>query len=199
MVYAGVDVGGRRSGFHVAAVDGRRLLARPTRLLGAEDVVDWLRPFTPMVVGVDSPRRPAPDGQRSRESERLLARAFRSVRYTPDCAALDGNPSYYDRVERGFELYDALRRARLVAVECFPTATWTRWLGPRRGESRARWSRRGVESLGLVDLPAVLGLGDCDAIGAAMTAYAYDTGRCETFGEIAVPYPGTPSGITERR
>src|SRR5262245_45603365 len=39
-------------------------------------------------------------------------------------------------------------------VEVFPTASWTRWLGPRGSESRAAWSRRGLRALGLAGVPA---------------------------------------------
>src|SRR2546430_11843098 len=48
-----------------------------------------------------------------------------------------------------------------------PTASWTRWLGPRRGESRARWSSRALASRHLRGVPSHLGQDGRDAIGAA--------------------------------
>jgi predicted nuclease with RNAse H fold len=101
-------------------------------------------------------------------------------------------PRYYEWIEHGLELYAALAAAGLAAIEAFPTASWTRWLGPRNGEPRARWSARALAAvrrhdLRLGGLPARLGQDGRDAVGAALTAYAYETGRCERYGDIVVP------------
>src|SRR5438093_12988976 len=88
MVWAGVDVGGRRKGFHLAVVDGERLHAGPVRVASVRDAVRWLRWRTPRLVAVDSPRSPAPDGLRSRPEERLLASSVCGIRFTPEGALL---------------------------------------------------------------------------------------------------------------
>jgi hypothetical protein len=81
---------------------------------------------------VDSPFSPAPKGQKSRAAERALVVAgVCHLRYTPDRAGLTKNPRYYEWGEHGFELYATLAEAGLPAVECFPTASWTRWCGAR--------------------------------------------------------------------
>ncbi|MBI2157387.1 MAG: DUF429 domain-containing protein [Candidatus Rokubacteria bacterium] len=185
-VWAGVDVGGRRKGFHAAAVDGRGVIGGPARLLTPGDVVAWLRPLRPRLIAVDSPRRPAPDGRRSRADERALARAVCSLRYTPDRRALARN-RYYEWIRHGFELYAALARAGLRAVECFPTAAWTRWSGPRGRRPRAAWSARALTRLGVAGVPSRLGQDGRDAIAAALTAHACGRGRAERFGAIVVP------------
>ena len=187
-VWAGVDVGGRRKGFHLAVVDdGARLLDGPARLLTPREVVDRLRRWRPRLVAVDSPRVPAPAGACSRACERAFARArICSLRYTPDRQAIRANP-YYEWIARGLALYTALARAGLAAIECFPTASWTRWVGPRRAEPRAAWSARGLGRLGLDGVPARLGQDGRDAIAAAMTARLHDRGRSEVFGDIVVP------------
>jgi hypothetical protein len=68
-VWAGVDVGARRKGFHGAVIDDRRLIDGPLRLPTVQDVVEWLALRRPELVAVDSPREAAPDGGKSRPEE----------------------------------------------------------------------------------------------------------------------------------
>ena len=184
--WAGVDVGAGK-GFDVAAIDAAGLVAGPQRLATVGAVVDWLLGRPPRLVAVDSPCRPAPDGASSRRAERDLARAVCGIRYTPDAAALRASPRYYGWVRHGFALYEALDRAGLPAIECFPTATWTRLGAPRGNRSRAAWSREVLWRAGLEKLPARMGQDARDAIGAALTARLHHAGATECFGEIVVP------------
>ena len=184
--WAGVDVGAYRKGFHVAVIDTDRLVAGPAQLCTPSDVTECLREHRPSRVAVDSPIRPAPDGGRSRTDERALARAVCGIRYTPDARALEGNP-YYDWIRHGLELYAALAAAGWEAVECFPTATWTRLGGPRGTRSRARWTRAVLESAGLDRVPTTMSQDARDAIGAALTARLHAQGRTDRFGDIVVP------------
>jgi len=81
----------------------------------------------------------------------------------------------------------ALEEAGLEAVECFPTAAWTRWVGPRRGRSRAAWTREALPALGLEGIPTRTNQDERDAVAAAVTARAHSRGLTESFGEIVVP------------
>ena len=184
--WAGVDVGAHRKGFHVAVIDTDGLVAGPAQLCTPHDVTAWLREHRPTGVAIDSPLRPAPDGERSRADERALAGAVCGIRYTPDARALQGNP-YYDWIRHGLELYAALAAAGWEAVECFPTATWTRLGGPRGSRSRARWSRAVLESAGLDRVPTTMNQDGRDAIGAALTARLHAQGKADRFGDIVVP------------
>jgi predicted nuclease with RNAse H fold len=183
VTWAGVDVGGRRKGLHAAVVDDRGLLAGPVRLADAAAAAAWLAPHQPELVAVDSPCRPAPEGLRSRPCERELARQVCGIRYTPDRYLL-GRSAYYEWILNGFELYAALRRAGLETVECFPTASWTRWEGRRRG-TRATWSARALTRL-VPEAPRLSQDGR-DAVAAALTARSAAAGAVERFGEIVVP------------
>lgn len=183
MTWAGVDVGGRRKGFHVAVVDAGGLALGPERAPTAADVVELV--LETDLVAVDSPRVAAPDGLSSRPCERELARAVCGIRYTPDLRRLASN-SYYEWILNGFELYAALAGAGLAAIECFPTASFTRWAGARRGRTRADWTR---EALAL-HLPH--GQDGRDAVAAALTARSATAGRVELFGEIVVPLASPP-------
>ncbi|MBO0689105.1 MAG: DUF429 domain-containing protein [Candidatus Dormibacteraeota bacterium] len=185
--WAGVDVGAHRKGFHVAVIDTRGLVAGPARIAAPLQVAAWLRDAGPRLVAVDSPRRPAPEGERSRADERALARAVCGIRYTPDRRALHANSAYYAWIRHGLELYEVLAAAGWEALECFPTATWTRLGGPRGGHSRAGWSRAVLESTDLAGVPTTMNQDGRDAIGAALTARLHARGRTERFGDIVVP------------
>ena len=174
--WAGVDVGGRRKGFHVAVVT-RQGVAELTRCATPADVVHAVRSVR--TVAIDSPRGLAVTGQPFRPCERELARAICGIRWTPDC--IEGN-RYYEWIAHGLELYALLPDA----VECFPTASWTRSAGPRRG-SRAAWSAAALLLLGLSGVPRRIGQDFRDAIGAAVTARLHDEDRTDSFGPIVVP------------
>ena len=184
-MWAGVDVGGRRKGFHVAVLDDGAL-RELANLKRAGDVVAWLRERTPRVVAVDSPITAAPDGAASRACERHLTRTICGIRYTPPRSQLAGN-AYYEWVENGLELHDALGGGPWTVVECFPTASWTRWAGSKGPESRAAWTQSSLEAMGVSGLPRRLGQDGRDAIAAALTALAFERGETESFGEIVVP------------
>lgn len=178
-MWAGVDVGGRRKGFHVAVVTSDRVVELK-RCATPADVVRALPAVR--VVAIDSPRELAAPGESARPCERELTRAVCGIRWTPDRIA--GN-RYYEWVAHGLQLYAMLPDA----VECFPTASWTRWAGPRRA-SRAMWTTAALSLLGLSGLPPRIGQDFRDAIAAAVTARLYDEGRTEPFGPIAVPRSG---------
>jgi predicted nuclease with RNAse H fold len=179
-MWAGVDVGGRRKGFHVAIVDAEALAFGPARAATPADVVELVAAAE--LVAVDSPRSPAPAGERSRSCERDLARQVCGIRYTPERALLDGS-AYYAWILHGLELYAALASADIAAVECFPTASFTRWAGPRGRRTRAAWTR---EVLGLA---VQHGQDGRDAVAAALTARSAALGLVDEFGEIVVPRP----------
>jgi len=191
-VWAGVDVGGVRKGFHVAAVDDRRVVHGPVNVASVAETADLLASLAPRVIGIDSPCRPAPPGARSRPCERRLAATVCGIRYTPDAEALVNGGSYYEWMRNGLALYDALASGAGSAsrvVEVFPTAAWTRLHGPRKSLPRGAWSAAALRSLDLESLPARrLGQDDRDAIAAAWTARLCSRpDGVEWFGEIAVP------------
>jgi predicted nuclease with RNAse H fold len=183
--WMGVDVGGRRKAFDVALVDDRRLLWWGRRQ-SVDQVVACVESAKPTVVAVDSPRSCAPPGHTRRPEESELRDAVCGIRWTPPEAQLDGNP-YYEWIVEGLRLYQALTRLPVDVIECFPTASWTRWYGARRARPRSAWTRRALAARGLRDVPARTNQDMRDAIGAALTARDYERGRFERFGDIVVP------------
>ena len=186
----GVDVGGRRKAFDVALVEDRRLIdVRPRQ--SVDDVVAWVASARPAVVAIDSPRSCAAPGHTHRPEEKELRDAVCGIRWTPPEAQLDGNP-YYEWIVEGLRLYDALAPQPVDVIECFPTASWTRWHGPRNGRRRSVWTREGLAALALEGVPSSTNQDVRDAIAAALTARDYGQRRFQAFGEIVVPRTARP-------
>ena len=183
--WMGVDVGGRRKAFDAALVEDRRLIGWRQRQ-SVDDVVAWAAAAKPSVVAVDSPCSCAPPGWTHRPGEKELRDAICGIRWTPPRAALEGNP-YYEWIAQGLLLHEALADHPSRVVECFPTASWTRWHGARDGRRRSAWTREALAALALEDVPRRTNQDMRDAIAAALTARDYERGLFQLFGEIVVP------------
>ena len=184
--WAGVDVGGRRKGFDVAIVDERRVVEIARRRRSPDAVMDVLDRRRPVFVAIDSPCSAAADGATLRDCERELRDAVCGIRWTPDRATLYAGNPYYEWIRLGLGLYEALEAKGWSAIEVFPTASWTRWVGPREG-SRPEWTRGALPKLGLRDVPVRTNQDVRDAIAAAVTARQHTLGETQCFGPIVVP------------
>lgn len=183
--WIGVDVGGKRKGFDVAVIDEHRLQGLGGGLdLGA--VVELVDAERPTVIAIDSPRSCATPGQTARDGERALAKAVCGIRWTPDRQTVNSNP-YYAWILEGLALFAAMAERDVEAIEVFPTASWTRWFGPRGNRTRAMWTEDGLIRLGLGGLPDRTNQDQRDAIAAAMTARQRTEAETEALGEILVP------------
>ena len=109
-----------------------------------------------------------------------------SIRWTPPRARLEANP-YYEWIVEGLRLYNALADQPVDVIECFPTASWTRWHGARNGRRRSLWTCEALAALQLEDVPLRTNQDMRDAIAAALTARDYERGRFQNFGDIVVP------------
>jgi predicted nuclease with RNAse H fold len=187
-VWIGVDVGGKRKGFDVAAIDGHRVLSLTSRMQCSQ-VADLVRRTAPALVAIDSPRSCAPGGHTARDSELELARAICGIRWTPDEEQVRAN-RYYGWIVEGLALYEALTACAVDLIEVFPTASWTRWCGERGHRTRAAWTQHGLAALHLGDVPTRTNQDQRDAIAAAVTARQHTQGMTETIGEIVVPAVG---------
>jgi predicted nuclease with RNAse H fold len=183
--WVGVDVGGKRKGLDVAVIDDRRVLALQGHLT-CEQVVDLAMQNRPAVIAIDCPCCCAPDGQTARDGELQLARSICGIRWTPDKGRVYAN-AYYAWIREGLDLFDALAGHGIEVIEVFPTASWTRWHGGRGPRTRAAWTRQGLASLGLDNVPARTNQDQRDAIAAAMTARQHSLALTETMGDIVVP------------
>lgn len=202
-MWIGIDVGGRRKGLHLAAIrpDEELSLDQARGNSQTEDALEWIQQFEPIrCVAIDAPADWAAD---SELSYRACEKCFRSkgicnIFYTPTQAVgerrarRNGGDGHYEWIECGIEL-----RRRLVArygnemiVECFPTASLTRW-GTRREGSRARWSRNVLTNRwgGRFEVSKARNQDQRDALAAALTALQFDTApeSMEAFGPLQVP------------
>jgi predicted nuclease with RNAse H fold len=184
-LWIGVDVGGRRKGFDVAAIDDCGVLALQNRL-SCQQAADLVITCQPAVVAIDGPRSCAPEGHTAREEELQLARQVCGIRWTPDTQHVHANP-YYAWILEGLALFDALDGCGAEVIEVFPTASWTRWHGQRGPRTRAAWSGEALAALGLEGVPTRTNQDQRDAIAAALTARQHTHGTTETIGGIVVP------------
>lgn len=191
-----MDVGGQRKRFDIALIDNDRLLALEGGL-DVEAVLQAVDRYRPSLIAIDSPRCCAPVGTTARGCELQLARAVCGIRWTPDEIKIMGNP-YYAWIAEGLALYEALATRDAEVIEAFPTASWTRWFGPRGKRSRADWTRAGLARLGVKRLPPRTNQDQRDAIAAAVTARQHQLGATETMGEIVIPAPAIRATLIAR-
>ena len=183
--WLGVDVGGPRKRFDAAVIDEHGIRTRARRA-SVTDVIEFTQIWAPELVAVDRPCCWAADGATCRTGERLLNAAVCGIRWTPD-RHVGSQGDYYAWIREGLALYQALELRELAVIEVFPTASWTRWAGPRGAATRAWWSREALAQLSLEALPARTNQDQRDAIAAAVTARQHSNGEAEAFGEIVVP------------
>lgn len=183
--WLGVDVGGPRKRFDVALLTGNRLTVLAAGL-DRDAVVALVDAVHPAVVAIDGPRSCARAGESARGCERTLSRRVCGIRWTPDAESVHRNP-YYAWILEGLGLFAALDVPGVMTIEVFPTASWTRWFGPRGSASRAGWSREGLDRLAVADLPGHTNQDQRDAIAAAVTARQHAAAETEMIGEIVVP------------
>jgi predicted nuclease with RNAse H fold len=138
------------------------------------------------MVAIDSPRSSAPPGRTARDAELEVNRRICGIRWTPDRERLKAR-EYYAWIVEGLALFEALIARGVPVIEVFPTASWTRWLGPRGPRTRASWTTGGLAALRLEGLPQRTNQDQRDAIAAAVTARQHTHGLTEAIGEIVVP------------
>ena len=184
--WAGVDVGGKRKGFHLAVIDGSRV-TELEHYPDAQTLANHLIKLKPQAIGIDSPQEWAPSGQKSRPAEReFAAKKICGIRYTPSLTTAQAHPgTYYEWIANGMELWNRLRdSSSLKVVEVFPTASWSIWHGPRGKRTRPAWSQKALENLP-ISLPATRWNQDFrDAVASALTA---KTASTTASGNIALP------------
>lgn len=192
-------MGGRGKGFHLAAVATDRSTDHAHvrhRSRAPELAARWVADREPRLVAVDSPAAWAPLGHSSRPCEREFARAgICGIRFTPSEEVAEArDDAYYEWIEHGLELWSELERRGLHVIECFPTASWTQWFGPREG-SRAQWTRKALTTMGVatgLDVGEVRNQDQRDAVAAALTARQAGC-RPDTvlhFGHLVAPCVG---------
>ncbi len=197
---AGVDVGGRRKGFHAACLDEFNHVELFMHQ-DAQSIAAWLCQSGASVIGVDAPCRwNVPGGSRLAERE-LVRLGFRCF-FTPTRLRAEQNQTnFYEWIFCGQELFHCLKKSHPlldrsavctkeppspVAFETFPRAIARRIspLSQQKGmETEHAFRRSVVESLGIALPLSRIGPDFVDAILCAFMARLYMQGRAVLLGE----------------
>ena len=201
----GIDVGGRRKGFHAVALrDGRH--AGQFTSSDPEALGHWCREeIGARVIAIDAPCRWSSDG-RPRPCEReLMARGIRCFPSPSRERAIEHPSDFYGWMLRGEALYQALEPSHPLlsglptngpaCFETFPHAiTWHLRGGNataalKRSQRLALLERAGIDPDPLTSI---------DLIDAALCALAADQvargGACHTYGEAGSGWILVPRG-----
>lgn len=184
----GFDIGGIKKGIHGAALQGKKLIDH-CEAVNVEEAAQFAAKHQPKAIGVDSPRRPAPDRQASRTGERQFVRASgMQLFYTPNLKTIKANP-FHGWVLNGFELYRRLEAElkETELLEVFPSALWQAEAGVKQGRGKAAWSQAALTKLGIQEIPEPASQDLRDAIGAAWITHLYQQGKTISFEELTVP------------
>lgn len=193
-VVAGVDVGGRRKGFHAVALRDGKYLAHIASC-DVDVIAGWCRDHDAQAVGIDAPCCWSRDG-RPRSAERELAVKRISCFATPTLQRAKEHPKdYFGWMLNGARLYEALAPSfRLFegsdvaeprCFETFPHAIACELAGGAIAkEDKLRRRRQLLEEAG-IDLAPLTNVDLRDAALCALAAYAVLRGRYRFYGEPA--------------
>lgn len=190
---AGIDVGGRKKGFHAVALDsagavsGRRASADP------EEIAAWCAELGALVVAVDAPCAWSTDG-RSRPAEVALKKASIQCFSTPSReTALAHATNHFGWMVNGERMFRALVTLHpLVAlstvevpcsIETFPQAVACALAGTSVSAKRKGAVRRDLLRRQGLDLTLLSNIDFVDAALCALAARYVVLGKARAYGE----------------
>jgi predicted nuclease with RNAse H fold len=201
-IVAGIDVGGRRKGFHAVALCVGKLLQR-YESRSAEDIAAWCRDVNASRIAVDAPCAWSTDG-RARPAERMLwSKGIWCFSTPTEVAAMQHPRRYYEWMLAGAEVYKALLPTHPLfdgictrgptVFETFPHAvTWVLSGGPVSARNKRR-DRGALLAASGVELPAKSSIDTIDAALCALTAHRMALGDFTLHGDQARGYIVTPA------
>jgi predicted nuclease with RNAse H fold len=187
----GIDVGGKRKGFHAVALRGKTFGTQ--RSAGPREIVDWCLKWEAVVVAVDAPCDWSQSSS-SRLAERELARKGIHCFATPTrVRAVAHERGFYDWVfngeklyehlkARGYPLFDGEVRKGPICFETFPHAIVCSLIGrvvPAKPKNSTR--RKVLRNLGCDD-SLLTNIDFVDAALCAVTAERFVNGLTVSFG-----------------
>jgi len=190
---AGIDVGGRKKGFHAVALREERIVAKLATPVPGQ-VVAWCRELHVSVVGIDAPCRWSPTG-RARLCERELAGLGISCFSTPSQLVGEVHP-FYRWMVNGAELYRLLGphyrlydgRTPLfepLCFETFPQAIACCLAGKMLSAKNKRVERRRLLDQAALTTDALTSIDEIDAALCALAAQSVLAGSFKVFGDAA--------------
>ena len=204
MIVAGIDVGGRRKGFHgVLLANGRYLEQYHSH--DPALITAWCRQHGAQLVGVDSPCRWNTRRDQPRSSELALLRAGIACFVTPTCERAAESPFYawmfggmqlFACLEAHFPLFDGHpeKRQGPACFETYPYAV-ARVLGGKELQARnKKVDRQAVLRQAGIATEALANQDFVDAGLCALAAWRLAQGRYQSFGEAGSALIVVPSG-----
>jgi predicted nuclease with RNAse H fold len=193
LVVAGIDVGGKRKGFHAVALrDGAYLDQMKSR--NAAEIAAWCRDTGARFIGIDAPCRWSADG-RARPAERELMEKKIWCFSTPTLAAANAHPKgHYDWMLVGAELFHCLEldyplfggRAvdpeKPASFETFPHAITCALRGAVASAKSKRKDRSALLEAARINLPPRAVMDTIDAALCALVAARFAANSIDYFG-----------------
>lgn len=204
VIVVGVDVGGKKKGFHAVALRGGTYWQKYQGANSAASLAEWCVGIKASAVGVDAPCGWSKTG-RARAAERELMAEGIWCFSTPTLEAARAHPKDYFRwMILGAELFDFLsakyrlfddqkRLNELVCFETFPHAVTCAMQGKKTSAKRKRVERRELLRLAGVDTAELTNIDLVDAALCALTAHALLADNYKTYGDVTEGFIVVPA------
>ena len=191
----GVDVGGKRKGFHAVALTGGQYAGRYTTA-DVDELVAWCREVDAATIAVDAPCGWSSDGRARPAERRLMEQGIWCFSTPLRQRAIEHPKDHYGWMLRGEALFQELKSTHPLGLpapgqkccfETFPHAVAWHLTGGKANASRKRSERRALLSAAAVDLTQLTNIDLVDAAICAVTAHHVTRGGAsKIYGE-----PGT--------
>ncbi|MEB3270523.1 MAG: DUF429 domain-containing protein [Synechococcus sp.] len=205
----GIDVGGRRKGFHAVALHTGRCIDQCITT-EARALAHWCRSISDArLIAIDAPCRWSSDG-RARPCERELnATGIRCFASPSRAAALSHPSDYYGWMLQGEALYRELEASHPLLTglppsgpacfETFPHAIAWQLRGGQASAAQKRRQRTELLRQAGIDPAPLTGMDQIDAALCALAAAHLASGRpCLAYGEAVSGLIVVPQGPTSR-
>jgi predicted nuclease with RNAse H fold len=190
---AGVDVGGRRKGFHAVALDSDGSITGRRASCDPEEIVAWCAELGTRLVAVDAPCAWSTDG-RSRPAEAALKKVRIQCFSTPTReAALAHATDHFGWMLNGERLFQALAPSFPLtfaaavsepgSIETFPQAVACALAGQRVSAKQKGTVRRDLLRRQGLDLSLLTNIDFVDAALCAVAASYVLRGNARSYGE----------------
>jgi predicted nuclease with RNAse H fold len=193
-IVAGIDVGGKKKGFHAVALRDGAYLGQLTSC-DPKVIADWCRKIGARLIGIDAPCRWSTTGRARPAEQELMAEGIWCFA-TPSRKAADARTDgYYAWMMNGAKLFrhletshplfdgDSRKRSATACFETFPQAIACALAGKIVPAKKKRVDRRNILKLAGIEIAALSNIDTVDAALCALTAHYFALGRVKMYGE----------------
>lgn len=202
-IVVGVDVGGKRKGFHAVALCGNSIIEMK-KYPNASSIVEWCKHIQAVAVGVDAPCQWSLTG-RARSAERALMKSGIWCFATPTLEMakthpkdnfgwmLAGSELFSSLLKTHYRLFDGLPiDSSAVCFETFPQAVACSLAGQVISAKRKSFVRRNLLIEFGIDAKLLPNIDFVDAALCAVAAQYLLAGSVDPFGDMTEGYIVVP-------